>query len=115
MIVGIANAISKPGVFRQVSIAGQLFKLRQFQAKVEGDRLLPLRALPRLCAPSCWPAQPPPPECQPRVEAVRLFHPLLQDGMSALHKELAQIPVPAPLGISQRLLATGEVFSRYHA
>jgi hypothetical protein len=47
---------------------------------------------------------------QPRVEAVRLFHPLLQDGMSTLDEELAQISVSAPLGISQCLLAAGGVF-----
>ena len=35
----------------------------KFQSKVEVDRLLLWRALPRPCAPSCWPGQPPPPEC----------------------------------------------------
>ncbi len=40
-----------------------VFKLLQFQSKVEGDRLLLWTAPPRPSAPSCWPAQPPPPEC----------------------------------------------------
>ena len=52
---------------------------------------------------------------QPGVEAVRLFHPLLQHGMSTLDEELAQISVPAPAGVSQCLLATGGMLSRYHA
>jgi hypothetical protein len=52
---------------------------------------------------------------QPRVEAVRLFHPLLQHGMSTLDGELAQISVPAPAGVSQCLLPTGRMLSGHHA
>jgi hypothetical protein len=36
VIVGIANAISKPGVFRQASIAGQLFQTAGVSTKSGG-------------------------------------------------------------------------------
>jgi hypothetical protein len=36
VIVGIANAISKPGVFRQASIAGQLFQIAAVSIKSGG-------------------------------------------------------------------------------
>ncbi len=104
--VGIASAISKPS-------ACDCFKRRQFQSKAEDDRLLPWTRLPRPCAPSRSQrnhrrlntlaggelSQP---------EAVRLFHPLLQDGISIPYEELAQISVPASADIGQYVLATVE-------
>src|ERR1700676_4931054 len=53
-IVGIADAISKLGVYCRASIAGQCFIPRQLAARAEADRLLPWSAPPKPCAPSYW-------------------------------------------------------------
>ena len=57
VIVGIADAISKPGVFCQASITGRCFITQQLAARAEGDRLLPWSVPPMPCAPSYWPMQ----------------------------------------------------------
>ncbi len=56
-IVGIAEAISKPGAFCQASIAGQCFMLRQFPVRAEAYRLRPWSVPPMPCAPFYWPMQ----------------------------------------------------------
>ena len=123
VIVGIANAISKPGVFGQSSICrpvvsncgsfNQKWRAISFSFGEHcpdyARHLVGQRNRRHLNALAGGKLN------QPHVEAVRLFHPLLQDGMSPLCEELAQISVPAPLDVSQRLRAASGVFSGHHA
>ena len=79
--------------FARRQLRASCFKLEQFQPKAEGDRLLLWRASPDHARHLVGQGNRRPLNAlaggelsQPHVETVRLFHPLLQDGMSTLER-----------------------------